>query len=180
MGPAARPSVLLLTGRPGAGKTTVLRRAAERVGARVGGFYTEEIRAGGERRGFRGVPFDGGEASLIADVALRGGPRVGRYRVDVAAIDRLAETTLRPRAGVHVFFIDEIGKMECLSARFVAATTALLDTGRLVVATIGLRGSGFISDVKRRPDVELWEVTRTTRDALPERVVAWVRERLAL
>ena len=147
MGPAADASALLLTGRPDVGKTTVLRRAAERLGARVGGFYTEEIRTGGERRGFRGVPFGRGEAGIIADIALRAWPRVGRYRVDVAAIDRLAETTLWPQPGVHVFFIDEIGKdeinkMEGFSARFVAATTALLDTGRLVVATVGPRARG--------------------------------------
>ncbi|MCJ7744781.1 MAG: nucleoside-triphosphatase, partial [Actinobacteria bacterium] len=37
---------LLLTGRPGCGKTTVIRKALEgRTGA--GGFFTEEIRTGG-------------------------------------------------------------------------------------------------------------------------------------
>ena len=46
--------VLLLTGVPGIGKTTVIRRAADRLkGRRLGGFYTEEIREQGDRRGFR-------------------------------------------------------------------------------------------------------------------------------
>lgn len=188
---ARRATALLLTGRPGVGKTTLVLRVAERLKPRPGGFYTEEVREKapreplkGERRGFRAVTFDG-VASMIADVDFRRTPPVGRYGVDVAAIDRLADAALRPRPfdsaqgrrDVAVFIIDEIGKMECLSERFVEATQALLDSGRLVVATVGERGSGFIADVKRRPDAELWEVTRQNRDEMPARVLAWIAAR---
>jgi nucleoside-triphosphatase len=198
---ARRATALLLTGRPGVGKTTVVRRVAETLdrapaSARViiqrassgeagrsdqkivgsrrrpGGFYTEEVREEGDRRGFRAVTFDG-ETCVIADVDFRA-PRVGRYGVDVAAIDRLADTALRQRREVTVYIIDEIGKMECLSARFVEAVQALLDSGRTVVATVGQRGAGFIARVKHRPDAELWEVTRQTRDEMPARVLAWL------
>ncbi|MGH9318007.1 MAG: nucleoside-triphosphatase [Thermoanaerobaculia bacterium] len=69
--------------------------------------------------------------------------------------------------------------MECLSARFVEAATALLDSRKPVVATIASRGGGLIEGAKRRPDVALWQVTRGNRDALPARVLAWLplRER---
>lgn len=175
---ARRATALLLTGRPGVGKTTVVRRVAEKLARRrPGGFYTEEVREQGQRRGFRAVTFDG-ETCAIADVDFRGTARVGRYGVDVDAIDRLADTALRQRPGVAVFIIDEIGKMECLSERFVEAARALLDLGRVVVATVGERGSGFIVEVKRRPDAELWEVTRQTRDEIPARVLAWLERRL--
>jgi nucleoside-triphosphatase len=171
------PTVLLLTGRPGVGKTTVIKHVAEKLKPRPGGFYTEEVREKGERRGFRAVTFDG-KSSVIADAGRRGTPRVGRYGVDVEAIDRLADTALRSRANVRVFVIDEIGKMECLSARFVEAAATLLDSGLVVVATVGQRGSGFIADVKRRPDAELWELTRANRDEMPARVLAWIERRL--
>jgi nucleoside-triphosphatase len=170
-----RGTALLLTGRPGVGKTTVVRRVAEKLTPRPEGFYTEEVRQEGERRGFRAVTF-AGDASMIADVDFRGTPRVGRYGVQVSAIDRLADTTLRLRRNA-VFIIDEIGKMECLSDRFVEATQALLDSGRPIVATVGLKGSGFIARVKRRPDVELWDVTRQNRDEMPARVLAWLKQR---
>jgi NTPase len=56
----AAASVLLLTGAPGIGKTTVIGRVADRLkGRNLGGFYTEEIREGGERRGFQLVGFEG-------------------------------------------------------------------------------------------------------------------------
>lgn len=173
---ARRATALLLTGRPGVGKTTIVTRVAERLGRRPAGFYTEEVRERGERRGFRAITFDG-KTSVIADVDIDG-PHVGRYGVDVAAIDRLAATALRQRPNVAVFIIDEIGKMECLSERFVEAARAILDAGRLVVATVGLRGSGFIAEVKRRSDAELWQVTRQTRDEAPARVLDWLERRL--
>ena len=77
----------------------------------------------------------------------------------------------------ELFLVDEIGKMECLSERFVAAMGRLLDAGRVVVATVALRGGGFIADVKRRPDIVPWGVTRANRDVLPAEVLAWIGAR---
>jgi nucleoside-triphosphatase len=45
-------NVLLLTGRPGTGKTTIIRKIADEWRGRVGGFYTGEIREQGQRLGF--------------------------------------------------------------------------------------------------------------------------------
>lgn len=174
-----RAHVLLLTGLPGAGKTTVLcKLAAALAGRRLGGFYTEEIRVAGERRGFRAVTFDGAEA-VMAHVDFRGPHRVGKYGVDVAVIDRLAESALTVRPTVDVYLVDEIGKMECLSRTFVTTMRALLDSRAPVLATIARRGDDFIREVKQRPDAELWEVTRGNRDVLPGRAEAWLAERRA-
>ena len=167
--------VLLLSGRPGVGKTTAVRRvAAALTGWRLAGFYTEEVRVGGERRGFRAVTFDGSE-KIMAHLEVRGLHRVGKYGVDVSAIDELVDSTLNLEPAVDCYIVDEIGRMECLSQRFIGAMQELLNSRTLVVAAIAQRGGGLIAEAKQRKDTELWEVTRANRDELPERALAWLQ-----
>jgi NTPase len=98
-------NVLLLTGAPGVGKTTVLRKVAGFLPGKVlGGFYTDEIRVGGSRRGFRIVTFDGRER-VMARVNLRSPHRAGRYGVDIEAIDAVAATELTIRPSIDVFLV---------------------------------------------------------------------------
>ncbi len=171
------PHVLLLTGAPGIGKTTVIRRAAAGLGATgLRGFYTEEIREQGERCGFRLVSFEGA-AHVIAHVHFPKTHRVGKYGVDVQALDDAA-ALLRPDPEARLFLVDEIGKMECLSERFVEAMRALISSRLPIVATIGARGGGFIAEVKRRPECTLWQVTQANRDDLPADVRAWLARRI--
>jgi nucleoside-triphosphatase len=154
----------------------VLRRLAESLaGWRLAGFYTEEVRVAGRRVGFRAVTFDGA-ARTMAHVE-HGGPRVGAYGVDLGVIDALADGTLHPAPGIDAYLVDEIGKMECLSARFVTRMRTLLDAGRPVVATLAERGAGFVAEVKARREVEIWTVTPSTRDALPDRARDWLLAR---
>jgi nucleoside-triphosphatase len=101
--------------------------------------------------------------------------RVGRYRVDVQALDRIVERALSADRRDVVYLIDEIGKMECFSRAFIDAVSNLLDFQCAIVATIARKGGGFIERVKGRSDVEIWEVTQANRDDLPQRI----RERLS-
>jgi nucleoside-triphosphatase len=171
-----RPHVLLVTGMPGVGKTTAIRRVAESLDpGGLRGFYTEEIRAGGERHGFRLVSF-GGVKRVIAHVDFAKTHRVGKYGVDVEALDESAKL-LRPDPKALVYLVDEIGKMECLSDKFIAAMELLLAGPAPVVATVGARGSGFMTEVKSKPECELWQITRGNRDELPAQIIAWIAER---
>jgi nucleoside-triphosphatase len=173
---ANEPHVLLITGTPGIGKTTVIRRVADAIKtAGLRGFFTQEIREGGERRGFRLVGFDGTER-VIAHVDFPKNRRVGKYGVDVQALDDAA-ALLRRDPKARIYLVDEIGKMECLSERFVAAMRDLLSGNTPVVASVGARGGGFIAEVKRRPEYELWQVTHANRDDLPDRILNWLADR---
>ena len=157
---------------PGSGKTTVLAKLAHGLKG-ASGFYTKEIRMRGERLGFKLIGLDGA-AVVIAHVKLPKAQRVGKYGVDIAAIDRAVEAALGRRRRPELYLVDEIGKMECLSQRFIARLQAILDGNIPLVATVAKRGGGFIAEVKRRPDCELWTLDRANRDAMPERISAWL------
>lgn len=165
---------LLLTGAPGIGKTTIVTKVAAALpGRRVRGFVTGEIRRAGRRVGFELSTFSG-HKRVLAHVGIDSLHRVGHYAVDVAGIDEICEEALALHEDTDLYLVDEVGKMECFSAKFRAAMCRLLDSGLPLVATVALRGSGFIAEVKNRPDVELWTATKETRDELPDRIVQWI------
>jgi nucleoside-triphosphatase len=168
---------ILLEGRPGAGKSTVARRLADRLsqdGIPVSGFITEEIRESGRRLGFYIERF-GGERGVLAHVDLPGPPRVGRYGVDLAAFERVAIPALEQTGEHEVTIIDELGKMELASEGFREAVAALLDRPVPVVATVQSAPHLFTDALKRRRDVETMRVTSANRDELPELLAARLR-----
>jgi nucleoside-triphosphatase len=165
---------VLVTGVPGVGKTTLIRTVVAALAhRRPVGFYTAEIREEGERKGFALVSLDG-RRGLLAHVTIRSRHRVGRYGVDVEGFDRfLDEIPFQgPDAGLVV--IDEIGKMECASARFRALVRRILDSDTRLLATVARRGSGLIAEVKERPDVEVVELTSRNRELLAGEIAGWL------
>lgn len=168
---------ILLEGRPGAGKSTIARRLADRLGRDgipVSGFLTEEIRESGRRLGFSLERF-GGERGVLAHVDLPGPPRVGRYGVDLAAFERVAIPALEQASEHEVAIIDELGKMELVSRPFQKALTALLDRPVPVVATVQTASHPFTDALTRRRDMKTVRVTTANRDQLPELLATRLR-----
>lgn len=161
---------ILLTGMPGVGKTTLIRELAKKLDRPARGFFTEEIRGGGRRLGFKLATLDGREG-VLAHEKIAGPKRVSRYGVSTADLEAIGIPAITPASPNEIIVIDEIGKMECASEAFKDAAWAVLDSPNLVLGTIARKGVGFIARVKERPDVKLFEVTRQNHDRLVVRIL---------
>jgi nucleoside-triphosphatase len=168
-------SVYLLTGKPGTGKTSLIKQAVADLEVKAGGFYTEEIRSGGTRLGFRLVTLDGHEA-ILAHTDFNKQFRVGKYGVDVAGLDRVGVPALRRAAGYgDLVVVDEIGKMELFSADFREVVLQIIGGGKSVLGTIMLQSHPWSDAIKRQPQVKLVTVTRAGYHQVLDDLKDWLK-----
>ena len=148
------------------GKTTLIRRLISELETWCpAGFYTEEILEAGVRRGFEWVDL-GGRRGVLSRVSLKSPFRVGKYGVDVEGFEAYLSSLKLKTSETRVVILDEIGKMECLSPKFRFLLLEVLDSDKLLIATIALKGTSFIETIKRRDDVELFHLSPDNRDSL--------------
>ena len=168
---------LLVTGLPGVGKTTLIKNLAEALkNFHPVGFYTEEIREGGERKGFALVSLEG-KRRLLSHKEIRSFHRVGAYKVDIKGFEDFLDSISFFNPLARLVIIDEIGKMECLCDQFVKLLEEILDSEKWVIATIALKGSGLIEKIKKRQNIRLFEITRENKDALFSEILEEVKIR---
>jgi nucleoside-triphosphatase len=157
---------VLLTGRPGCGKTTLVRRVVQALAQPAGGFYTEEIRENRERVGFRIVTLDGKEG-VFAHVKFKTQRRLGKYGLDFSPLETIGiEAVCEAIRAGQVTVIDEIGPMEIRSAIFRDAVREALNSQAPLLGTITARRFPFADAIKKRRDVTLIEVRTDNREQL--------------
>jgi nucleoside-triphosphatase len=157
---------VLLTGRPGCGKTTLIKCVVNKLPLPAGGFYTEEIREAGTRVGFNLVTLDGKEA-VFAHVDFKTLERLGKYGLNLSVLETVAVAAVRAAARAQqLVVIDEIGPMEIRSAIFREAVNEALDSAAPILGTITARSFPFTDTIKKRPDVTVIEVRPDNRDQL--------------
>ncbi len=165
---------ILLTGRPGSGKTTLIRRVLARLAGSAGGFYTQEIREAGRRTGFKIITLDGGRG-ILAHVDISSKHRISKYGVDLSALETFAIPAMLDAVEHNkLVVIDEIGPMELLSPEFRQVVLDILGSSASVLGSIVWRSTPFTDQIKSRPDVTLLEVTPENREELFEVILELV------
>ena len=172
--------IILLTGPPGVGKTTMVNRLATTLlskGLTVSGITTREVREDGNRTGFRITDLSTREEGWLARKDSSSGPRIGSYRVisqdlekiGVHAIERATE---KPTT---VTIVDEIGPMEMTSSAFRRAITRVFVGERPTIATVRF-GSRYpeVEEVRGK-SIQL-EITKDNRQAIYDTLVKQVNE----
>jgi nucleoside-triphosphatase len=167
--------VYLLTGSPGYGKTTVIKKALARTHSKAAGFYTEELRTGGIRQGFSLNTLDG-TTTTLAHVAISSPHRVGKYGVDITNLDSVGVTALLEAVdSTEIIVIDEIGKMELLSPRFREAALKAINSGKRVLGTIMLNPHPFADQVKDLPGVTVKRINKENREQVLDEISDWLK-----
>lgn len=168
---------LLITGRPGCGKTTLCKKAVEALRDKlaVGGVITEEIRRGGKRTGFKIMDLMTGEEMLLARKGAGEGPRVGRYVVNIEALRGLGEKALhRAVEECDLIVIDEVGAMELKSPGFAAAVAKAFNSEKQkhVIATMPLKSRHeIINELRIREDITLIEINPGNRNSVLDKIL---------
>lgn len=165
---------ILLTGKPGVGKTTVVKKVVQKLKDKVIGFWTEDIRDKlNKRTGFKIVTTEGTEAILASKYLFETPYKVGSYYVDVETFEKVVIPVLEKALKEDkTVVIDEIGKMELFSKRFISVVEEIFEKKEKILATVPIKDvHPFVKKVKERKDVLLIEVTLSNRNYLPEKII---------
>ncbi|RLF14980.1 MAG: nucleotide kinase [Thermoprotei archaeon] len=174
-----------ITGLPGVGKTDTLIKIVkdlEDSGYRVGGMVTEAIVENNTRVGFYVVDWQTKERRVFAHVNLDTGERVGKYGVDLKALEEVGIPAIERAItdeNTDIIIIDEVGKMEMLSERFCKVVIDALDSDKPILLTLHKKSrSPLLQDIRRRDDIRILEVTPVNRNLLPYKIEKIMKEQL--
>lgn len=176
---------LLLFGLPRVGKTTLteflfIELSSKNLPFHLTGFVTKEIREEGQRVGF--------DLLYLRDPSLRlplartfeklskkesQRPRVGKYAVFPENLEKILDILEKDLSLKEnpLLFIDEIGKMESFSEKFVNFITNLWEKGLKFVATLGQGGLPLLREWRNKWEAVYVEVTPENRNFLKERLI---------
>jgi nucleoside-triphosphatase len=165
--------VLLITGGPGVGKTTVLMKTVtilREKGYKVGGMLSQEVREGGIRVGFEILDLGSHKRGWLAHINQKIGPQVGKYRVNIEDLENIgAQAITAAVENCDVVAIDEVGPMELFSEKFKDVTRKALESTKLVVAVVhGKAQDKLINDARNMKEAETFTVTTENRNDLSE------------
>jgi nucleoside-triphosphatase THEP1 len=173
----------LLTGPVGAGKTTVAERVvtlSRREGLVSGGVLAPAMTDPcGHKVGIWGVEILTGERRVLARTDRElGGPAVGPYSFDAAALAWALGAIERAMGACDLLIIDEIGKLELWQGAGLAPLVPRLAAGEVPCALVLVRDTLLAELQRLLSGVEqvVFGVTESNREQQPREIL----ERLVL
>ncbi|MDI6856115.1 MAG: NTPase [Candidatus Thermoplasmatota archaeon] len=165
-----------ITGLPSAGKTQTLLKVIEMLQDEdmvVGGMITEPIIKKGKRLGFYIKDWLNKREGVLAHVDLDSKVRVGKYGVNIANLEKIGVTAISDATErAEVIVVDEVGKLEVESDKFVESVKKALDTDKSVILTLHKKSRNpLLQEIRRRDDVRILEVTPINRSLLPYKII---------
>lgn len=169
---------ILITGQPGVGKTTLIRRLSIIFKEfNPAGFFTSEIFENGERVGFA-IENLNGDSRVLAHLNLKSKYSMGKYKIDMKGFEDFLQNILLKEKKTGLYIMDGIGKLECESKKFSKLIVDLLDADKPLIATIPEKGTGLISEIKKRDDVRIVDLTHSNHELKLKELTMVIRDLL--
>ena len=155
---------IFITGKPGCGKTTLIKEILKELKLNAGGFYTQEIRERGKRIGFKIISLNGKEG-ILAHVNIKSPFKVSKFGVNIKDLEEIGvKSILESLKGKKIVIIDEVGKMELFSEKFKKAVLKALNSKNKVLGTIKMTKDFFTDKIKKRKDVKIFYLQKENRE----------------
>jgi nucleoside-triphosphatase len=164
---------VIVTGMPGSGKSTVIRRVCEQLQVKgwiIGGVICPEIRVNGVREGFKIIDLMTGQTGILAEVKPSDGPKIGKYYVNIGDLEEICIPAIKHALDkVDLVVIDEVGPMEMKSAAFQnCVKNAFTSNKNLIVVVHRTLASKFSSEYK---GARVFEVRLDNGDFIVKEIV---------
>jgi len=167
---------IFVTGKPGCGKTTLIKKISKEITEKFSGFYTEEIREKGKRIGFKIKTLNKKEG-ILAHVNFKSKYHVGKYKVNLEDLEKIGVSAIEK--GVReekIVLIDEIGKMELLSPKFKRAVLNALNSKNMVLGTVMLKKDPFCEKIKKRKDTIIFYLNKENFREVKKEIMNYIKK----
>lgn len=164
--------IIVVTGRPGIGKTTIFTKVVEEVkkhGFVVGGIVCPEVRSGGIRIGFKIIDLMSGSQGWLARTSTNclNTLKISKYCINVDDVVSIGvRAIINAVESADIVCIDEIGPMELKIKELRDAIIYALESSENVLAVVHQRLND-LNIIKLLRTAVTYEVTLDNRELLP-------------
>lgn len=158
-----------------AAKTRLLKKMVSGYSYWLGGFFTEELRSGGEREGFVLKTPQGG-SELLASKNMLSAAVFNKYGVSLKALDGLGARSLaEARKDGKIILLDELGPLVLLSDKLASqALSALAAEGTPCLATFRKGAKTFEEAFIKMDNTTVLDLNGRTAAAVEAALNGWM------
>lgn len=169
---------ILLTGLPGVGKTTIIRKVINNIflnSGMIGGFFTKEIRENNRRVGFQVKTILSCEIDIIAHEQHKSSYKMHNFGINLNAFEKtlLMELKNCVKRNVSLIVIDEIGIMETKSFKYCQKLLEILNGHKPILGVLKKKENPFLNKIRQVSDLNIIEVNRANRNDVSRKITQW-------
>lgn len=165
---------LFITGKPGSGKTQLIKELLLAYSDSVGGFYIEEVMENGKRMGFRIKNFSGGNEIFVYK-GMESEVKLNKYGINLKIMEDIGVKSMAEALeNKKLIVVDELGTIECMSGYFGETFAKCIASPKNVIATLRYQSKPFTQEVQKFADTKMVLLTKENYVKVKDGVRQWV------